>query len=129
MGLAVNGWGSAAAEGTKLSIKVIDGSNGTAVDGFELELEQQVDGSWQKAVKLVTDSSGIIRIGHVLAQDSYRFKVNSSAYFAGLGGMPPLASVTVTFWIPDSSRNYLVLVVIEGHMQVTTIIREDETPP
>lgn len=127
MGLnVIKGGGSGSAEGARLSIKVVDGSNGMAIDGFGVELEQQVNGAWQDAVKMVTNSSGIIRIDDVLAPVSYRFKVNSSAYFATLGGMPPLASVAVTFWIPDANRDYLVLVVIEGHTQVTTIIREDK---
>jgi hypothetical protein len=48
--------------GPRLSIKMVDGSNGTAIDGFEIELEQQVDGIWQEAVRLVTSPHGIVSI-------------------------------------------------------------------
>lgn len=109
----------------RLSIKMVDGSNGTVIDGFEIELEQQVDGIWQEAVRLVTDRHGIVSIELAPPQVSYRVRVNSSAYFATLGGMPSLASMTITFWIPDTSLDYQVLVVIEGHTQFATVIRED----
>jgi 5-hydroxyisourate hydrolase-like protein (transthyretin family) len=109
----------------KLSVVVVDGRHGQAVEGLEVELDQQVNGTWQRVVQSATDSSGAISVPQNPAQGSYSLKVNSSAYYATLGATPSLMNLTVTFWIPDQSRDCVVLVVIDGHTQFTAIFRED----
>jgi 5-hydroxyisourate hydrolase-like protein (transthyretin family) len=106
-------------------VVVTDVMRGRAAEGVVSVLEQSSGGRLVTIARGVSDSAGKIYVDHLPRPGIYRIVLDAEAYFTLSGVAPLLASMSVTFRVPETGGRCTLYAHISANSQFMALLSID----